>query len=193
MGLSLGVSKPKCQVPSKPAMFSIDHDMDDPMRIHRKERLREYLERYAPGASLADRRSYLLRKVSKSKGWLSQLENGGFGEAAGRKLAVGLGIGDDRWFEKPFGTLPARMTPKVGVPSGLEQGYPIGSVLPVNTARSVPVIGRSMTELADRIWDSTGRPIGVAEEFAYIATADAQAFLIRVEGDSMAPKYEDGQ
>ncbi len=56
----------------------------------------------------------------------------------------------------------------------------------------VPVIGRTMGGVPDRVWDDEGRPTGITDEFAELATDDARAFLVRVEGDSMAPKYDPG-
>lgn len=56
----------------------------------------------------------------------------------------------------------------------------------------VPVIGRTMGGVPDRVWDDEGRPTGVTDEFALLATVDPHAFLVRVAGDSMSPKYEPG-
>lgn len=56
----------------------------------------------------------------------------------------------------------------------------------------VPVIGRTMGGVPDRIWDDEGRPTGVTDEYADLATDGPHAFLVRVEGDSMSPKYDPG-
>ena len=62
-----------------------------------------------------------------------------------------------------------------------------------NPAKPVPVIGKTMGGIPDRIWDDEGRPTGITEEYGVFATSDPQAFLCRVEGTSMAPRYQPGE
>lgn len=56
-----------------------------------------------------------------------------------------------------------------------------------------PVIGRTMGGVPERIWDDEGRPTGITDEYAEVSTDDERAFLVRVEGDSMAPRYNPGE
>lgn len=62
-----------------------------------------------------------------------------------------------------------------------------------STARAVPVVGRGMGGIPDRIWGDEGRPVGVTDEYALVATQDDHAFLFRVEGDSMSPRFQPGE
>jgi phage repressor protein C with HTH and peptisase S24 domain len=59
--------------------------------------------------------------------------------------------------------------------------------------REVPVIGKAMGGISERIWDDAGYPVGVSDEYAEIATQDPNAFIIPVEGGSMAPRYNPGE
>lgn len=59
--------------------------------------------------------------------------------------------------------------------------------------REVPLVGAGMGGMPDRVWDDAGRPVGTSDEYAILATTDKQAFLVRVEGDSMAPRYNRGE
>lgn len=58
--------------------------------------------------------------------------------------------------------------------------------------REVPVIGKSMGGLPDRIWDD-GRPKEATTEYCLVATTDERAFIVRVDGTSMAPRYNPGE
>lgn len=60
-------------------------------------------------------------------------------------------------------------------------------------ARMVPVVGTTQGGLPERLWDDAGLPVGVSDEFAEVATSDPHAFLVRVVGDSMSPRYLPGE
>lgn len=72
------------------------------------------------------------------------------------------------------------------VPSGVE----VYSV-PTNTSIT-PVVGKSMGGLPERIFTDEGRGIESYDEYAEIFTNDPQRFIVRVEGNSMYPKYTHG-
>lgn len=46
--------------------------------------------------------------------------------------------------------------------------------------------------MPERVWTDTDYPVGCEDEYAEINSADPQAFLVRVEGASMWPKFEEG-
>lgn len=56
----------------------------------------------------------------------------------------------------------------------------------------VPVIGKGMGGLPDRMFTDEGRPINGHDEYAEVYSSDPAAFLVRVEGSSMWPKYGQG-
>lgn len=59
--------------------------------------------------------------------------------------------------------------------------------------RQVPVVGTTQGGLPDRIWTDGGYPVGGFDEYAECSTADQGAFLCRVVGDSMSPRYRPGE
>lgn len=56
----------------------------------------------------------------------------------------------------------------------------------------VPVVGKSMGGLPDRIFTDEGRPINGHDDYAEIFSSDPASFLVRVDGNSMWPKYAQG-
>jgi phage repressor protein C with HTH and peptisase S24 domain len=64
--------------------------------------------------------------------------------------------------------------------------------LPYNTSkvRDVFVVGRGNGGLMpERVWTDSDFPVGATDECADVATNDPLAFLVRVEGTSMVPRY----
>lgn len=59
--------------------------------------------------------------------------------------------------------------------------------------RPVWVVGRTQGGFPERIWDDGGHPTGVTDEYAEVSTTDEHAFLCRVVGDSMVPRYMPGE
>lgn len=59
--------------------------------------------------------------------------------------------------------------------------------------RKVWVVGKGQGGFPERIWTDGDYPVGATDEYAEVATSDAHAFLITVEGDSMAPRYHPGE
>ncbi len=64
---------------------------------------------------------------------------------------------------------------------------------PIRNQREVPVLGRGQGGLPERVWDDGGYPVGVTDEYAEAATTDQRAFVIRVNGRSMEPRYMEGE
>jgi phage repressor protein C with HTH and peptisase S24 domain len=57
----------------------------------------------------------------------------------------------------------------------------------------VPVVGQgSGGDLPERIWTDGDFPAGVTNEYAEVASTDPHAFIVRVVGTSMVPKYTPG-
>jgi phage repressor protein C with HTH and peptisase S24 domain len=59
--------------------------------------------------------------------------------------------------------------------------------------QQVPVIGTTQGGFPDRIWTDGDFPPGDSDSYAECSTADENAFLCRVVGDSMAPRYRPGE
>lgn len=67
-------------------------------------------------------------------------------------------------------------------------------VYPIGKGRPIPVIGNGNGgHLPERVWDDQGYPVGYSDEYSEIATSDQHAFIVRVRGDSMWPKYTPGE
>ena len=166
------------------------------MWAHRAKRLREYLETYLADGPLADRRANLMRKGKLSKGRLSQMETSGFGERAGERLSKSLGIKDPRWFERPLGTPPneppqSLTVRDVGTPMAVQKPE---NALPIfRIAKAVQVVGSIASGFPEKVWEDGESHPPSTREYAFVATSDPDAFLIEIDDDVMAPKYEPGQ
>lgn len=58
--------------------------------------------------------------------------------------------------------------------------------------RPVWVVGKGQGGMPERVWTDGDHPVGVTDEFSEVHTSDPFAFLVRVEGNSMYPKFEAG-
>lgn len=56
----------------------------------------------------------------------------------------------------------------------------------------VPIVGRAMGGLPDRLFTDEGRSINGHDEYADVYSSDKLAFATKVEGNSMYPKYVHG-
>lgn len=81
-------------------------------------------------------------------------------------------------------------TSKMGTPSVI---LPSGS-FPTNpkTAKKVWVVGKGEDGMKEKIWSDGDIPVDATDEYAEIHSTDPHAFLVRVEGSSMYPKFEEG-
>jgi phage repressor protein C with HTH and peptisase S24 domain len=57
--------------------------------------------------------------------------------------------------------------------------------------REIPVVGTTQAG-PDRHWEDLGYPTGWGEEYAVIESDDHHAYILRVEGDSMSPRINEG-
>lgn len=64
---------------------------------------------------------------------------------------------------------------------------------PHAAARKVWVIGRGEGGMPDRLWTDGDYPVGASDAYAEEHTDDAHAFIVKVNGDSMAPRYMPGE
>lgn len=58
--------------------------------------------------------------------------------------------------------------------------------------RHIYVVGKGQGGMPERIWSDGDHPVGMTDEYSDIHTADPHAFLVRIEGSSMYPKFETG-
>ena len=76
----------------------------------------------------------------------------------------------------------------------LSQLQSLPGYAPVNLGKlaTVPVVGKGMGGLPDRIFTDEGRTVEGFDEYAEVFSTDPSAFVVRVDGNSMYPKYVQG-
>lgn len=62
---------------------------------------------------------------------------------------------------------------------------------PGSPRKEIPVVGTTQGG-PDRHWEELGYPTGWGDEYAVIESDDPHAYILRVEGDSMSPRVNEG-
>lgn len=75
---------------------------------------------------------------------------------------------------------------------GAATGLPPSSYLVEKNVSEVPVYGKGMGGLPDRLFTDEGRLENGHDEIGEVYSGDTKAFIVRVEGNSMIPKYHHG-
>jgi SOS-response transcriptional repressor LexA len=71
---------------------------------------------------------------------------------------------------------------------------PPGSYLVSNDKlATVPVFGKGMGGMPDRVFTDEGLPMGASDDYAEVFSSDKNAFVVKVDGSSMYPKYVHGE
>lgn len=119
-------------------------------------------------------------KIGITKGNLSQIEKGN----TRLTIEAMLAIKEITKFPLP------KAFNEIGVVYDLEEN----KLTRVNQDKStrVWVFGKGMGGLPDRIWDDGGYLSNESDEYANVFSVDEAAFIIKVEGDSMYPRYMPG-
>lgn len=65
--------------------------------------------------------------------------------------------------------------------------------VPMRRGVEVPIVGTTQGGPPDRIWEEIGYPTGHGGLYVDVATGDANAYGLRVVGDSMAPRIMEGE
>lgn len=132
-----------------------------------------------------------LKRLREAKG----LSQGALATQAGLK-SQGT-IGNIERETRGYGDSVVDIARVLGVtPEYLRGDHNIAESLPysANKVRDVFVVGRGNGGLMpESIWTDGDYPVGATDECAEVATTDPQAFLVRVEGPSMIPRYNPGE
>lgn len=88
-------------------------------------------------------------------------------------------------------TMASNPLARFGLPTALK-GVPGAFSANPATSKVVWVVGKGQGGMPERIWDDGGYPVGSTDEYSEVNSSDPHAFLVRVEGSSMWPKFEDG-
>lgn len=129
-----------------------------------------------------------LRARYKTSQAFSDALGDGFSPSYVSQLLSGhRGIGDD-------------VAEKIEERLSLDEGFldehaamPEGALPVVAPSRKVWVIGNGQGGIPDRIWGDSDYPAGASDKYAEVATDDPYAFLVTVRGDSMEPRFRDGE
>lgn len=65
--------------------------------------------------------------------------------------------------------------------------------IPLRPNAMVPIVGTTQGGPPERAWCELGFPVGYGDQYVEVATRDANAYGLRVVGDSMAPRIMEGE
>lgn len=161
----------------------------------RRENLASLRDRCGGNAALAER---LGRSEAQVSQWIRGSINSGTGKPRGMREAT------VRWIEETFGLERGWMdTPQV-VRYELPPDYPLSPAVPAKPraleddaipvrTHHVPVVGTTQGGPTTRVWTDGDLPVGEGFGWVSVSSRDRNAFALRVEGSSMAPRYEHGE
>ena len=162
---------------------------------------RALFEAWFSGSPCNGDREALIRKSGYTKGRVSQLfdPNQQFGERAARSLAHRLGLPAE-FFNSQGAEMSTGDAPRNPTGEGAAAPPAASNIQDTPYSRpnlrnlhQVPVIGTTQGGFPDRIWTDGDFPPGDSDSYAECSTSDENAFLCRVVGDSMAPRYRPGE
>lgn len=98
-------------------------------------------------------------------------------------------------YAKAFNCTVAEISPRIALQ--LENAnktalLPENSFLVGKSVNEIPVYGKGMGGLPDRLFTDEGRLSNGHDEYGEVYSSDINAFITRVEGNSMIPKYHHG-
>ncbi len=136
--------------------------------------------------------SMLARKVGikpQAVQYLLDPRNGASGSKHTAALADALGI-SSRWLSTGEGAIDEVVVTNDSSfkPMVPEDAMPMDA----SAFRTVWVVGKGSGGLPERIWTDGDYPVGVTDDYGFVASADPHAFLVRVYGPSMIPVYNPG-
>lgn len=128
--------------------------------------------RLARGMRLED----LAEKIGTDTGNLSRLERGkqGYNSETLSGIARALSVSVAELFSRHL---------MLSEPSAAMYAYPV---------RRIPVVGTAQLG-TDGYWQETEHPVGVGEGYVQYQSKDANAYALRVKGDSMRPRIKPGE
>lgn len=154
--------------------------MTRPERIRTAFGARLYEARTAAGLS----QQALAKIVGMSQSTLADAETKQEGSRYTVALASALKVRPE-WLAEGIG--PMRSTEQETPSQEAHNGIPVSQT----KVRQIWVIGRGAGgHMPERIWTDAGYPTGITDQHSDLASADPQAFLAEVIGQSMYPKYE---
>lgn len=139
--------------------------------MDRREILRRLIDEMFDG-----KQAPFARAIKKSPAQVNQWLTGhrALGDAGARAIELALNLGTG-YFDQ---TNPSPTVAR-------------GPLAPA--ARKVWVIGNGQGGLPDRLWTDGDYPVGASDKYAEEQTDDAHAFIVKVHGDSMSPRYMPGE
>ena len=149
------------------------------MSALRRERLRTWINSKCEGSQ-----AKFVEITDINQGELSLLlRDKAFGEKKARSLERLAGMPEF------YLDTPPDQTKKSKAFDFPPDSYPVSKI----KLNAVPVVGRGMGGLPDTLFSDEGRVVNGHDEYAEVYSSDVNAFVTRVEGNSMFPKYEHGE
>ncbi len=151
------------------------------------------IDRTPFGQRLFDSRERLRPKVTQTmaaktvgmqQNTLSELEHIGTGSSYTAALARRYGC-DAHWLETGDGDPGYHQL-------AAETGLDVTQGQRPPRVRQVWVVGKTQGGMPERIWSDGDQPVGSTDQYAELATSDEHAFLCRVVGHSMSPRFFEG-
>ncbi|MDR3382289.1 S24 family peptidase [Cupriavidus basilensis] len=149
--------------------------------------------------TLGKDQAWLARRLGASDQVVSNWTRRGVPLARAKQVADSLGMSADALLQLTSPNTPPRegALGKANPPYNEPVKAPPPSLIsyPVDPSkfRRVYVVGRAQGGLPERIWTDGDYPVGATDLYADVATPDEHAFLVPVVGDSMSPRYNEGE
>lgn len=135
--------------------------------------------------------SAVARLLNESPQTVKNWESRGVSKDGAMKAQAAWGC-DANWIRSGTGQMMLQAVPSPLPMFGAEPWHEFQPVRP-GKIHGVPVVGQgSGGNLPERMWTDGDFPVGVTNEYAEVASTDPHAFIIRVVGTSMVPKYSPG-
>lgn len=128
--------------------------------------------------------SNIAQKLNQSPQTLNNWESRGMSKRGmiTAQAVIGCSAG---WLETGHGEMVFGALPD-------DQPLSSGTISAAST-RKVWVIGQGQGGLPDRVWTDGDYPVDASDEYSEEYTEDEHAFIVKVRGDSMSPRYMPGE
>jgi len=135
--------------------------------------------------------SNLARLLNESPQTVNNWEVRGVSKQGAMNAQQQIGC-DANWVRTGTGAM-VRATPRVSAPLFASEPWTEYPPVPASRYKFVPVVGQGAGgSLPERIWTDGDFPVGATNEYAEVLSLDPHAFIVRVVGPSMVPKFNPG-
>ena len=137
--------------------------------------------------------SAVARALNESPQTVRNWEIRGVSKSGAVKAQHAFGC-DANWILNGTGVMELRATNSLVAPLFVAEPWTEFQPVRPNRIHAVPVIGQGAGgDLPERVWTDGDYPVGVTDEYAEVASTDPHAFIVKVVGVSMVPKFTPGE